>query len=284
MIALRNGFLSVLIFCVNAFAEEAVLEVISLNYRTAQEVIPLVQPIVNQSGGTVTGAQNQLIVRTSPDNLAEIRKILAAVDKAPRQLLITVEQGANSERRKSEAEIAANVGNDNARVIVPGSGDERGVTVEGQRRDDSIRARVHNQQSIARDNSTQQVRVLEGNPAFIYVGQTIPLRERALIKTPAGTQITESTHYRDVANGFHVLPRVAGDRVTLEISPQREMLGRRSVETQNVNTSVTARLGEWVEIAAISQDQSLDRSSIASRGSGIKSQRSTVWLKVEELP
>ncbi|MGH8773023.1 MAG: hypothetical protein ACREV2_17890, partial [Burkholderiales bacterium] len=98
------------------------------------------------------------------------------------------------------------------------------------------------------------------------------------------TQITESTHYRDVANGFHVLPRVAGDRVTLEISPQREMLGRRSVETQNVNTSVTARLGEWVEIAAISQDQSLDRSSVASRGSAIKSQRSSVWLKVEELP
>ncbi|MGH8771464.1 MAG: secretin N-terminal domain-containing protein, partial [Burkholderiales bacterium] len=238
MIALRNGFLTALIFCANAVAEE-VLEVISLNYRTAQEVIPLVQPIVNQSGGTVTGAQNQLIIRTSPDKLAEIRKILAAIDKAPRQLLITVEQGANSERRKSEAEIAANVGNDNARVILPGSGDERGVTVEGQRRDDSIRARVHNQQSIARDNSTQQVRVLEGNPAFIYVGQTIPLRERALIKTPAGTQITESTHYRDVANGFHVLPRVAGDRVTLEISPQREMLGRRSLETQNVNTSVT---------------------------------------------
>ncbi len=283
MIALRNGFLTALIFCANAVAEE-VLEVISLNYRTAQEVIPLVQPIVNQSGGTVTGAQNQLIIRTSPDKLAEIRKILAAIDKAPRQLLITVEQGANSERRKSEAEIAANVGNDNARVILPGSGDERGVTVEGQRRDDSIRARVHNQQSIARDNSTQQVRVLEGNPAFIYVGQTIPLRERALIKTPAGTQITESTHYRDVANGFHVLPRVAGDRVTLEISPQREMLGRRSVETQNVNTSVTARLGEWVEIAAISQDQSLDRSSVASRGSAIKSQRSSVWLKVEELP
>ena len=52
------------------------LEIIPLQYRTADEIIPIIRPLVHQ-GGTVTGMNNQLIVKTTASNLIEIKQILA---------------------------------------------------------------------------------------------------------------------------------------------------------------------------------------------------------------
>jgi type II secretory pathway component GspD/PulD (secretin) len=72
-------------------AADMSLEMISLQYRNAFEIIPIIRPMVHQ-GGTVTGMNNQLIVKTSAENLREIKQILAEIDKAARRLLITVTQ------------------------------------------------------------------------------------------------------------------------------------------------------------------------------------------------
>lgn len=47
------------------------LEVIPLKYRTAEQVIPIILPMLAREGG-VSGLQNQLVVRTTPANLEEI--------------------------------------------------------------------------------------------------------------------------------------------------------------------------------------------------------------------
>jgi type II secretory pathway component GspD/PulD (secretin) len=71
-----------------AFAQQS-LEVISLRYRTADQVLDTLRPLV-EPGGTLTGQGNQLIVRVSPDNLAEIRRALDAIDRPQRRLQISV--------------------------------------------------------------------------------------------------------------------------------------------------------------------------------------------------
>ncbi|MBL8540456.1 MAG: hypothetical protein JNK68_08795, partial [Betaproteobacteria bacterium] len=103
-----------------AMAQQSVLEVITLRYRTADQVIPLLEPFVDRDG-SINGMQNQLIIRTSPANLAEIRKILDQVDARPRQLLITVRQDVDLATAQREAEVSGRVSVGNgASVNVPG--------------------------------------------------------------------------------------------------------------------------------------------------------------------
>ena len=67
-----------------ANAERMVLEVIELQHRLVRDVLPILQPVL-APGGTATGTSNQLIVRSSPENLAEIHAVLHAIDTRIKQ-------------------------------------------------------------------------------------------------------------------------------------------------------------------------------------------------------
>lgn len=271
------------------YAQNTVLEVIPLRYRTAQEVIPIIQPMLAREG-SVSGLQGQLVVRTTPANLEEIKRILASVDTAPRRLLITVRQDADATLSERSSEVSGRIGSDRARVIVPDSSDRRGGNVVLREGDDRVRAHVFEGQSAESDRNTQSVQVLEGREAFVRVGQSVPVRERQVRRTVVGgqvvEQVVESTQYRDVTSGFYVLPRVSGDRVMLDISPQRETLStqvRGGVNVQRVVTTVSGRLGEWMEIGGIAQDSSGQQSVLLGRSSSGASDSRRVLIRVEEL-
>ena len=136
----------------------------------------------------------------------------------------------------------------------------------------------------------QSVRVMEGQEAFLRTGQSVPVRERQVQRSVVGgrvvEQVVESTQYRDATSGVYVLPRVSGDRVTLEISAQRQSLSRpveRGASVQSVVTTVSGRLGEWMEIGGTNREANaqqsvlLGRTDTSARGSG------RVLVKVEEV-
>jgi len=273
-----------------AQAQTTILEVIPLRYRTAEQVIPIIQPMLAREG-TVSGFQGQLIVRTTPQNLEEIKRILASVDTARRRLLITVRQDVELARGEQSAEVSGRVGSDRARVIVPDSGDRRGGNVVLRDGDDRLRARALESRGTESDRNTHSVQVLEGREAFIRAGLSVPVRERQVRRAVIGgqvvEQVVESTHYRDVTTGFYVLPRVSGDRVTLEISPQRETLSTSvpgGVNVRRVVTTVSGRLGEWMEIGGITQDRAAQEAVLLGRSAATASDGRRVLLKVEELP
>jgi type II secretory pathway component GspD/PulD (secretin) len=274
----------------SVLGQSTVLEVIPLRYRTADQVIPIIQPMLAHEG-SVSGFQGQLIVRTTPANLEEIKRILASLDTAPRRLLITVRQDAGATSRERAAEVSGRVGSDQARVIVPESGDRRGGNVVLRDGDDRLRARAFDGQGSESDRNTQSVQVLEGREAFVRIGRSVPVRERQVTRSVVGGQVVEqvvdSTQYRDVATGFYVLPRVSGDRVTLDVSPQRETLSTQppgGVNVQRVSTTVSGRLGEWLEIGGLTQDASGQQSVPLGRSATRASHSSRVLVKVEELP
>jgi len=165
-------FLNVLVavaalWCAAASAQQSVLEVIDLKYRNAQEVLPILQPFVSREG-SISALNNQLIVRTSPQNLAELRKILDTIDKRPRRLMITVSQDVDLSARRIGASVSGTIGNDNVTVTAPRKpgGGGQGATVSSDRAE----ARVYNSQSAGAERGGQTVQVLEGNTAFIRVG------------------------------------------------------------------------------------------------------------------
>jgi len=282
------GLILVALASIAAHAQNTVLEVIPLRYRMAQELIPIIQPMLAREG-SVSGFQGQLVVRTTPANLEEIKRILASLDTAPRQLLISVRQEADVDRSRSGAEVSGSVGGDHGRVTIPGSGDTRGGNVVLRDGDDRLRVNVLEGSGSERDRSEQTVRVMEGREAFVRIGQSVPVRERQVQRTVVGgrvvEQVVEGTQYRDGASGFYVLPRISGDRVTLDVSSQSESPSRRSagsVNVQSLVTTVSGRLGEWMEIGGVGRDTSGQQAVLLGRTSTASRENRRVLIKVEE--
>ena len=93
--------------------------------------------------------------------------------------------------------------------------------------------------------------------------------------------------YRDADTGFRVRPRVNGDRVTLEISTHRDLPADPNSQTfnvQRVDTVVSGRLGEWMEIGGLDQSRVQTDDGTLSRRSVNTSDARKVFLKVEQMP
>lgn len=269
-------------YAVAALAQMHV-EVIALKYRTAEELIPILQPMLARDA-TLSGLRGQLVVRTTSANLQELRRILTSLDVAQRRLMITVAQDAASDGGNRGAEISGTLRRDDQlRLTLPGS-----APVARDR--DGIQARVYDTRSMDNMRVVQSVQVLEGRSALIQSGASVPVPQRRVVRSVVNgrqvDQIVESVDYRDVDTGYYVTPRVTGDRVTLEVSPQREAFVQRApgvVDVQRVVSTVSGRLGEWIELAAVSQERSAEGSVLLGRASGTRTETRSVLVKVDEL-
>ena len=99
--------------------------------------------------------------------------------------------------------------------------------------------------------------------------------QRQMIQTPAGVVAQETIVMQDIGTGFDVAPRVAGDRVFIDIGSQRE--------TQRIVSTVSGPLGEWFALGAVSEAGSRDSRGIGSAGASRTSETRRVWVKIEEL-
>ncbi len=271
--------LPLLLLSLSARAE---LVVIELKHRSAEELLPIVQPLVDK-GGVASGMNYQLILRTSPRNLAEIRKLLNSIDVAPRKLRVTVMQDVDRDTAERLVGISGGVGS-NPRITLPDSGGGAGMEI-GQGRD-RLKANVISTRSLEAGRNTQQLQVLEGNRALVRTGQSMPVPQRQVIQHPWGSQVVDTTEYRDVERGFYVLPRVSGDRVTVEIDAQNDAPGRgdpQAVSTQRASTTLSGRLGEWMELGGTGSRETVDDGTISTRSLARSREQRSVLIRVEEV-
>jgi len=129
--------------------------------------------------------------------------------------------------------------------------------------------------------------VLEGSPATLYLGQSVPIGNRTTTTSPWGSQTSDTIGYRNVATGFTVLPRISGQRVTLEIATRRDSLSRSGsgrINVQGVNTTITGTVGEWIEIGGSAATESSRRSGVIYRSTGTLQSSRRVLIRVERVP
>lgn len=260
------------------------VEVISLNHRTVEEVIPVLRPFVG-SEGVISGMNNQLIVQTTPARLERIKEIIARIDTPLRQLMITVAQNVTREQleRIAAASGKITISNNNRLTISDERGDRTG-RVEYSRDEDTLKVQGQSSTEIAQTADIQRLRILEGSQALIKIGSSIPLPERTVVRNTNGVTVIGSSRYHDVTSGFYVLPRIVGDGVILEISPQRSTLGKeKSIDYQSATTRVKGQLGKWIELGSIQQRQDDKGSKIWSGSKEKASERRGIFLKVEEI-
>lgn len=282
---MKQLFALLLMLPLLAFAQQE-MEIIPLKNRTVDQVLPVIRPLV-EPGGALSGMNNQLILRASRKNREEIKQALAALDTPARQLVIRVTQNRDAAMQRSGAEAFGSVGNDHVRVTQPPTGVAAGGgTVVIRKGDSVIGGQVVETRSTRTASAAQSVQVVEGGRAFINVGQSIPLPMQQVVLGPGGAIVTNTTVYRDIGQGFYAEPRLAGDRVMLEISPQFDTPGNAgygSVNTQRVSTTVSGRLGEWIELGGSGQQAGgTQRGNLSVGTSEVRDNRS-VWLMVEEV-
>lgn len=258
------------------------LEVITLKYRNAQQVVPMLQPLVTP-GGTLSGMNNRIFVRTTPANLAELKRVLAVVDVRPRQLRISVRQDADVDRSRRSAQLSGTVELGKAgRVTVGGAPHPADSSIAAH----EVEARVTSSDAQRFERAAQSVTVLEGNAAFIAIGRSVPMTAQQVFVGPDGALARQSTQYSDIDRGFYVTPRLNGDRVTLEISTTNDRAIDPSTgvsSIQQVQTVVSGRLGDWIELGATGEARSREDSVILGRTRNLNRDERRVLLQVEEV-
>ena len=283
---MNKSLLCLILLCC-AWSAHAELEVISLQHRSAEDILPIVRPLLDE-GGVASGLNNRLILRTNARNLAEIKKLLESLDSAPRRLSISVIQDVDDEtvRRLTALSAAVNVDTDGRLDVFADTRGESTLILGAGNRAARVGARISNTRTAQDESKIQHIQVVEGGRAIISTGLTLPVPERQIVRSAQGTQVISGTQYREVNSGFYVSPRLNGDRVTLEISTQNDALEPSQgavISVQQVSTTVSGRLGEWLQVGEITRSASEDSSSIASYGHSSRNEQRRVLLKVEEL-
>jgi hypothetical protein len=253
------------------------LEIIPLKHRTLDEVLPVVQPFAGPDG-TVTGMNNQLILRVSPERLRDIREILQSIDHPPARLMISVRQGDSSERTRQSAGAQANVeiGDDGRIVIGP----------DGRRLpSNSVVVQLDEKESRRESDMVHRVQATEGRPALIESGRLVPLPQTQTGWSGGRPYRAETLSYYPATSGFYVVPRLSGDRVTLEINPHQRRTGKRrgTIQFQGASSTVSGKLGEWIPLGGVDSSANRKDSGILRRGEASDSRTSGIWVMVERL-
>ncbi|HSQ70525.1 MAG TPA: hypothetical protein VLM41_10605 [Steroidobacteraceae bacterium] len=257
-----------------ARAEE--LQVIELHHRVADEVLPVLEPLL-APGGVLTGMDDRILLRTTPQNEAQLRQALAALDREPRQLQITVAQGTVGSRQSRDLRATVQLGHRDLQPgvnVPPGPG----TAVAGQ---------LHASERSGRFDNTSSVRVLEGHETFISLGRSVQVSSTIVSPTPYGPALRQATEYRDAGTGFYATARTAGDRVTLEIASFQQRAvhpATSAVRSQSLATELNGRLGEWIPLGTVSSSEQGAERGILILGSRSASSGYLAWVRVDEVP
>jgi hypothetical protein len=259
------------------------LVTIELQHRPAAEITSLLQPMLTQ-GGSISGSGYKLFIKSTPTNIEQLRHLVAQIDVAPAQLLISV--SFDREVLQQNKHISARVRVEGNTTLHVANSTERPTEVEVEPDRNKIKydARLFAGKQKQHSPQIQQVRVTEGLWATIKTGQAIPLASRS--RNPDGT-VTETITYQAVASGFQVLPRVNGDKVTLTIRPQSQSpseMGAGAYNTTELDTAVSGKLGEWIALGSVAESDVHSGGGISYYTQQQSETVNQIFIKVESIP
>lgn len=260
------------------------MEILTLQNRSADEVLPALRPLL-EPGGVLTGVNDQIILRASSANRAQIKAALVALDKPVRQLLIYVSQHRQQNSQQRELAVGGHIGRGDSLQLDQPVSVHDGLNARIRSGDSTVDARLDERQRNRGEQVSQIVRVADGGRAYIQAGVSLPMLLHQVYLSPSGIIISNSTVYRDIGSGFYATPHLNGQRVTLEISPQMDSpAANGAINVQRQYTTIATRLGEWTQLGGTdTQGNQQDKNLLGHTGSSNSTQGS-IWVKVEAVP
>lgn len=258
-------FVLVLLLSLGVIAEETLVEIIQVNNRPAEELTPLLLPLL-EPGEQIVANGNSLLVKTQPQRLQTITNLIRKLDNPVNNLLVSVIQSSEITAAQLNAELAG-------RITLPATGK---ITINGG-------AYYNQNQGVSRRQDTQTIRTMEGVPAHIRAGNAYPIRSYQQYPTPYGyPQASQSTHYFEATTGFAVTPRLMGKQVDLDVSPWSERAnGPDQFQIQEAQTSIRVNLGEWVEIGGVDENGQSNNTGTLAYSNQSNQSRLRIMVKVD---
>ena len=285
---MRTRYLVIVLICLlPTLALANGMEVLTLQNRSANEVLPALRPLL-EPGGVLTGVNDQIILRASSANRVQIKAALAAIDKPARQLLIYVSQNRQQNGQQHELTGSVHIGPDNRpQRHQSESSSNSGITARLHNGNNNANIQMDDTQRSSDQHASQMLRVVDGGSAYIKVGVSVPILMHQVYFSPSGPIISDSSVYRNIGSGFYATPHLSGQRVTLEISPQLENSsdnGNGAINLQRIYTTIATRLGEWTQIGGTDTQDNHQNKDLLGSTSSNSAAHGGVWIKVDEVP
>ncbi len=257
MIRYRALFICIIVALtpLSASSRDMVMDIIQLEHRSSDALLPQIEPFLDE-GGKITSANNQLIIKTSPENFVQLISLIEKLDAPQKELIISVKQGQAQH------------------------GNQHHYRLEGNNY--STDTSLEQYSTHDRDHTNHQIRTLEGRIAYISTGKKIPI-------------VTYIDHYdghagidyEELTSGFYVVANLIGNEgVEVHISPFKESLslqGGGEINTQSLKTELRATIGEWIQIGVgFQQRTTTDKGTLYSTSERDASS-AAVMLKVDVL-
>ncbi len=285
---------------VGSVSAETEFKIISLKYRSANDVIPTLMPLIH-ADEMVTGSDYNLFVRASPDTLTNIERMLATLDVARQNLRITISNSDMSESNQRNVGISGRQRVGDVEINVPRQNNtvtqSNGQTLTRQ----STGIRVDKQHGLGVDanaRNTQQttrsqqfVNVQDGAQSFIRVGQIMPFTQRWITITQRYMVSQNVTDFREITTGFAVRPRIVGENTTsnqieLEVTPRIAQINTKQnqvdhIDFQELNTTVRVNRGDWLDLGQLMQNRDEVSGEILRQSQNSSYQNTKVMIKVD---
>lgn len=234
---------------------------IHLDHRTPQEVIEKLDGLLPASAN-VKPFDNRIVLYSDKATYEAVVNMLEDIDQPQTsidvQVLRTQRQLQETHRRQDRVEVDS----------------QRGAEVSTKRystRDSRERDQLYRARGIA------------GEPMMINTGEMIPQDDQQIYLRPDGViALSGTTSYINLQNGFQtVVSLLADNRLQAKIYPSFSEQTRSDViETTEMATTITGRVGEWIELGRAGESSAHYRGSHRHYRSD-RDEAQYIYLKIE---
>lgn len=264
-----RAFICLIVFSATVYAETE-FKIITLQHQFADNLLPVISPMVGAEG-TATGTQNQLILRASPERMREIETLVQQLDVVRVNRRITINTANNSQSQQNRTEARGKITIDDMSI-----GNDRKAPAN------SGNIIIERNRNRSQNTSSQFLNVLDGERAFIRVGQIVPFTQEWMTITKHYVHVDRLTDWHEITTGFAVRPRTIGNQVELEITPRIASLnGQGTVDFEALSTTIRLSLNEWVDIGGTMQNNDEVSRKILGLQNRTSSQNSSLIIKVD---
>ncbi|CAG0993564.1 hypothetical protein MTYP_02416 [Methylophilaceae bacterium] len=256
-------------FLASAAMADTQFRMMTLQYRFAQDILPVIEPMVG-ADGSVRAIDNHLMVTATPERLSQIEALISQLDVARRNLRITVSHAADVQSQQHGIGVQAGGRVGDVEVQLP-----RGAR-------DGVHIDLDDRSAQYGSANTEFLTVMDGERAFIRVGQSVPYTQQWVALSRRYLRAQQTVEFRDITTGFAVRPRYIGDQVELEITPRIARLDQAGfVDFEELGTVVRVSPGEWFDLGGSMQNRDEISREILSSGQSRESRISKLRIKVD---
>lgn len=244
---LKKTILTAFLLTTLATAQPTELKVFQLSNRPATSAAEMVRPLLSPAGTVLPDEQtNKLIVRDTPENLAQIEQLLQSIDVAAPQVMIKINFTGQT---SGNANYAAG----------------------GYAQPGGYRVGVDSRQSDQVTSGEQKLMIMSGEQGYLEVGRQIAYVQPYWNLANNWGLLAPGVVFQNVTTGFVVKPRVVGDVVTVEVAPwmsYQSQQGRGQVVFSEASTTVRLKSGDSIMLGGGSQSTSRSGSGVDAGAAG----------------